>query len=41
MAPSMVPLGPTGGLFGNDDAFAQLLGAGVGVAGQVLSAVVK
>ena len=29
------------GLFGNNDAFAQLLGAGVGVAGQMLGAMVK
>jgi len=39
--PSMVPMGPTGGLFGNDDAFAQFMGAGAGVAGQVLAAMVK
>ena len=39
--PSMVPLGPTEGLFGSNDAFAQFLGAGVGAAGQVLAAIVK
>ncbi|MDO9019788.1 MAG: caspase family protein [Deltaproteobacteria bacterium] len=39
--PSMVPMGPTEGLFGNNDAFAQFMGAGAGVAGQVLAAMVK
>ena len=39
--PSMVPMGPTDGLFGNNDAFAQFMGAGAGVAGQVLAAMVK
>lgn len=42
--PSMVPM-PSGaadnGLFGNNDAFAQFMGAGVGVGAQVLSAMVK
>lgn len=32
---------PGDGLFGSDDAFAQLVGAGVGVAGQALGAMVK
>jgi len=38
-APAAAPANE--GLFGNNDAFAQLLGAGVGVAGQVLGAMVK
>lgn len=38
-APSAAPANE--GLFGNNDAFAQLLGAGVGVAGQVIGAMVK
>jgi hypothetical protein len=39
---AMAPTGSAGeGLFGNNDAFAQLLGAGVGVAGQVLNSMVK
>lgn len=38
-APAAAPANE--GLFGTNDAFAQLLGAGVGVAGQVLGAMVK
>ena len=43
--PAMIPMGTTAnagdGLFGNNDAFTQILGAGVGAAGQVLATLVK